>query len=99
MRKDKNQLVQEALLRRATGYEATETVEEFSESNGELKLVKRRVSTKNVPADVAAANAVGMDCILYDTTGEKQKEGIKPNYIAKNYKEILDILEKMAVDN
>ena len=62
MRKDKNQLVQEALLRRATGYEATETVEEFSESNGELKLVKRRVSTKNVPADVAAAKLVMEGC-------------------------------------
>lgn len=53
----------------------------------------------SLSADIAAANAVGMDCILYDTTGEKQKEGIKPNYIAKNYKEILDILEKMALDN
>lgn len=58
MRKDKKQLVKDALLRRATGYEATETVEEFCECDGEIKLVKRRVSTKNVPADVAAARLV-----------------------------------------
>ena len=45
MRKDKNQLVKDALLRRATGYDATETVEEFAECEGEIRLVKRRVST------------------------------------------------------
>lgn len=58
MKKTKKQLVEEALLRRATGYEATETVEEFAECDGEIKLIKRKVSTKNVPPDVSAARLV-----------------------------------------
>ena len=55
---NKKQLVEEALLRRAVGYETTETVEEYAECDGEIKLVKRKVSTKNVPPDVAAAKLV-----------------------------------------
>ncbi|MBQ7163984.1 MAG: hypothetical protein IJU84_08860 [Clostridia bacterium] len=58
MKKSKKQLVEEALLRRAVGYETTETVEEYAECDGEIKLVKRKVSTKNVPPDVAAAKLV-----------------------------------------
>ena len=52
----------------------------------------------SLSADIAGANAVGMASILYDTTGKKEKEGIKPDYIAKNYKEILEILQKIAVE-
>lgn len=52
----------------------------------------------SLSADIAGANAVGMTSILYDPTLKKEKEGIKPDYIAKNYKEILDILEKIALD-
>ena len=55
MDKSKKQLVKEALLRRATGYDATETVDEYADCEGEIKLVKRKVSTKNVPPDVTAA--------------------------------------------
>lgn len=53
----------------------------------------------SLSADIAGANAVGMTSVLYDPTGEKQKEGVKPDYIAKNYKEILEILEKLTVDS
>ncbi|MBP5308380.1 MAG: hypothetical protein J6Z34_04510 [Clostridia bacterium] len=58
MKKNRKQLVEEALLRRAVGYDATETVEEYAECDGEIKLVKRKVSIKNVPPDVAAAKLV-----------------------------------------
>ncbi len=52
----------------------------------------------SLSADIAGANTVGMTSILYDRTGKKEKEGIKPDYIAKNYKEILGILQKIAMD-
>ena len=58
MKKDKNQILREALFRRAIGYEATETVEEYTECDGEIKLLKRRVSTKNVPPDVTAVKMI-----------------------------------------
>ena len=58
MKKTKRQLLEEALFRRATGYEATETVEEFAECDGEIRLIKRKVSKKNVPPDVAAAKII-----------------------------------------
>ena len=73
MRKDKNQLVKDALLRRATGYDATETVEEFAECEGEIRLVKRKVLTKNVPPDIAAAKMVieGGDRSVTELTDEQ----------------------------
>ncbi len=58
MNKNKKKIVEEALLRRAVGYEATETVEEYAECDGEVKLVKRKVSKKNIPPDVAAVKMI-----------------------------------------
>ena len=58
MKRTRKKLVQDALLRRAIGYEATETVEEFAECDGELRLIRRKVSTKNVPPDVSAVKLV-----------------------------------------
>ena len=45
-----------ALFRRAVGYDTTEVVEEFAETEeGEQRLTKRKVTTKNVPPDISAA--------------------------------------------
>lgn len=43
-----------AVLKRARGYEATETVEEYAAVEGELTLVKKRITKKDVPPDIAA---------------------------------------------
>ncbi|MBO7377673.1 MAG: hypothetical protein J6U35_02230 [Clostridia bacterium] len=50
--------VKQALLRRAVGYETEETTEEYVEQDGEIKLVRRKVSTKSVPPDVTAVKMV-----------------------------------------
>lgn len=47
-----------AVMKKAVGYNVNEVVEEYSEADGELKLVKRKVTTKHVPPDVAAAKVV-----------------------------------------
>lgn len=52
-----------AVVKRARGYEARETVEEYSVVDGALELVKKRVTTKDVPPDMTAAK------ILLDTAG------------------------------
>ncbi len=44
-----------AVVKRARGYEARETVEEYAVVDGSLELVKKRVTTKDVPPDMAAA--------------------------------------------
>ena len=51
----KNKKIQSALLKRAVGYDLTESVEEFIISDeGEYKLSKKKVTTKCVPPDVSA---------------------------------------------
>ena len=46
--------ITQALVKKAIGFETVETVEEFAETDGEVKLLKRKVTTKSVPPDVSA---------------------------------------------
>ena len=48
----------QALKKRATGYQATETVEEYSCEDGELKLLKKKVTTKHIPPEVSAVKVL-----------------------------------------
>ena len=47
--------IKDALRRRAVGFETDEVVEEYSVSDGEPVLVKRKVTKKAVPPDISAA--------------------------------------------
>lgn len=47
----------EALRKKAFGYKAQEIVEEYGAVDGELSLVKRKVTTKDVAPDLAALKA------------------------------------------
>ncbi|MBQ3596633.1 MAG: hypothetical protein II988_02325 [Clostridia bacterium] len=45
----------DALKKKALGYDATEVVEEYSQTQeGEVTLTKRKVTKKNVPPDITA---------------------------------------------
>ena len=47
--------IKQALLKKAIGYDTTEVVEEFAlVDEGEVKLTKRKVTTKSVPPDITA---------------------------------------------
>ena len=47
--------LRDALIKKALGYNATETVEEYvSSEEGEVKLTKKKVTIKNVPPDISA---------------------------------------------
>ena len=50
--------VLDAVYKRACGYAAREIVEEFAVVDGNLELVKRRVTVKDVPPDMTAAKMV-----------------------------------------
>lgn len=61
----------DAVMRRACGYEATETVEEYSVVDGSLELVKRRITVKDVPPDISAAKLVLESGDISDLTDEQ----------------------------
>lgn len=65
-----------AVVKRARGYESTETVEEYAVVDGALELVKRRVTTKDVPPDIAAAKLI-FDSNTVDELTDEQLEGEK----------------------
>ena len=51
----KNDNVDEAILRKAVGYDVQEIVEEYS---GENELLKRKVSSKHMPPDMTAIKTI-----------------------------------------
>ncbi len=63
----------QALRLRASGYQATETVEEFCEKDGELVLTKRKVTTKHIPPEMSAVRALleGSGAQVCDMTDEQ----------------------------
>ena len=57
-----------AVRRKALGYETSESVDEYGLIDGQLTLIKRRVTVKDVPPDVAAAK------FLLEMYGEDAEE-------------------------
>ncbi len=50
--------LEKALLKRALGYDAKEVIEEYAEVDGDVKLLKRKVTVKNVPPDITAIKMI-----------------------------------------
>ena len=46
--------IQKALLKRALGYDSSETVEEYAKSGDDMAIVRKKITTKNVPPDITA---------------------------------------------
>lgn len=55
---DKETEIKSALIKCATGLSASETVEEFAAVDGELKLVKRKVTKREIPPDIKAVKLI-----------------------------------------
>ena len=51
---EKEESIKNALKKCAVGLSASETVEEFAVENGELKLVKKKVTRRDIPPDIKA---------------------------------------------
>ena len=51
---EREESVKDALKKCAVGLSASETVEEFAVENGELKLVKKKVTRRDIPPDIKA---------------------------------------------
>ncbi len=61
----------DAVHKRACGYCATEVVEEYAVVDGALELVKRKVTTKDVPPDMTAAKMIFDSGGLSDLSDEQ----------------------------
>lgn len=76
-----------ALKRCAVGFGTSEIVEEFSVEDGELKLVKKKVTRKDIPPDIKAVKMLmdesGLDCL---SDGELEEEREKLLKILKEEK-------------
>lgn len=67
-----------AVAKRACGYAAQEVVEEYAVVDGALELVKRRVTTKDVPPDMTAAKlALESDGVSDLTDEQLQAEKVR----------------------
>ena len=66
--------VKNALKKCAVGFGTSEVVEEFSVEDGELKLVKKKVTRRDVPPDIKAVKLLMDDGNLGDMTDEQLEE-------------------------
>ena len=85
--------IKKALKKRALGYDSTEVTEEYTEDgDGGVRLVKRKVVSKNVPPDVSAAKLLieldGGDSDITKLTDEeleKEKQRLIKLLLKENY--------------
>ena len=77
--------IRDAIVRRALGYESDEIVEEYGLSEGEAVLVKRKVTKKQVPPDIAAAKML---------REEKPLRAYSDEELAREKERLLKLLQK-----
>lgn len=85
-----NDKLKETLIKKATGYKVKESVYEYGMNEDEIKLVKKKVSTKYYPPDLTAINILlnEKQTDLKNLTNEELEE--EKNRLLKLIKEIGD---------
>ena len=70
-----------ALKKCAVGLETNEVVEEFDARDGELKLIKRKVTKRDIPPDIKAVKMLmeegGVDGLSIEELEEEKKNLLK----------------------
>lgn len=81
----KEEKIGEALLKVALGYQLAEVTEEYAETDGALKLVKRKKTKKDVPPDLKAVQMLlsGKDGEGYAGWTDEQLEAEKARLLAQ----------------
>lgn len=81
--------LKQALIKKALGYDAKEVVEEYAQSEqGEVRLTKRKVTTKSVPPDVSALK------ILIEGEGLKPISQMTDEELEREKQRLLKLLEE-----
>lgn len=92
-RKNKQDALKEALYKKAVGYDSSETVEEYSDNDGDLVLVKRKVTTKPVPPDISAIKLLlGLD------GGNEDLSALSDEELETHKKKLLKIIKEKIND-
>ena len=66
--------VKDALAKCAVGLSASEVTEEFAVENGELKLIKKKVTRREIPPDLKAVKMLLDADVLSSATEEELAE-------------------------
>lgn len=74
-----------ALKKCASGLETNEVVEEFENKDGELRLIKRKVTKRDIPPDIKAVK------MLMDGTGV---DGLSIEELEAEKKNLINLLNK-----
>ena len=79
--------IKKALIKCATGLKSQEVVEEFAVEEGELKLVKRKVTKREIPPDIKAVKLLldGEGEEISDEALEEEKQKLLKMLKEKNY--------------
>ena len=78
--------LKKALFRCAVGFDTSEVVEEYAVDEGELKLVKRKVTKRDVPPDIKAVK------MLLD--GEADIAGMSDEELEERRKKLIEMLKE-----
>ena len=79
--------IKSALIKCATGLKSHEVVEEFAVEDGELKLVKRKVTKREIPPDIKAVKLLldGESGDISDEALEEEKQKLLKMLKEKDY--------------
>ena len=80
MQEDK---IREAIMKVALGYSVGEVTEEYDARDGELKLVKRKETHKDIPPDLKAVKLLLGDGTDYSALTDEQLEEEKNRLLQK----------------
>ena len=95
----KEEKIGEALLKVALGYQLAEVTEEYAETDGTLKLVKRKKTKKDVPPDLKAVQMLlsGENGEGYADWTDEQLEAEKVRLLEKLSQETAQAVSKTVV--
>lgn len=83
--------LKKALVKCAVGFDTSEIVEEYTVDEGELKLVKRKVTRRDVPPDIKAVK------MLLD--GEGNVGGMSDEELEERRKKLIEMLREGDSEN
>lgn len=82
--------IKKALLKCAVGFDTSEIVEEYTVDEGELKLVKRKVTKRDVPPDIKAVK------MLLD--GEADASQMSDEELEERRERLIAMLKEEGID-
>lgn len=91
--KDIDEKIKKAIIKKATGYQVSETVEEYQDTDEGLVLTKKKVTKKHVPPDTQAVK------ILLELTDEKDLKTMTDQELESEKQRLLKILKEFENEN